>query len=60
MLIYKRPGQRVLINNDGFMQARLRPYPFMHASKYVDALLQQEHSLVAHSTMYAIGMDIRL
>ena len=26
LLIYKRPGQRVLINNDGFMQARLRQH----------------------------------
>ena len=25
MLIYKRPGQRVLINNDGFMQVRCNP-----------------------------------
>ena len=26
MLIYKRPGQRVLINNDGFMQVRQRSH----------------------------------
>ncbi len=30
LLIYKRPGQRVLINSDGFMQARLQPHSFAH------------------------------